>query len=154
MSEHSNKQEKKQDHTRYENKKHEHKSHDKKHEKKPEQDTNSTKKCCGEKKACSGKKWPDLKNTIQVCNGKACGGRFSEYIKTRLESDKTFYNLPKVDVVNCPCTGNCKVWPSVIFGNEEVSIYMDPARASQAMVDMFKKKKSTSTKKAIKGKWY
>jgi len=29
---------------------------------------------------------------------------------------------------------------------------MDPARASQAMVDMFKKKKSTSTKKAIKGK--
>jgi hypothetical protein len=38
----------------------------------------------------------------------------------------------------------------VIFGNEEVSIYMDPAKASQAMKDVFKHKKSTSTKKAIK----
>jgi len=99
-------------------------------------------------------KWPNLKNTIQVCNGKACSGRFSEYIKTRLESDKKFYNLPKVDVVNCPCTGNCKVGPATIFGNEEVSIYMDPAKASQAMVDMFKKKKSTSTKKATKDSAY
>ncbi len=133
------------DHEKKENKHKDHKKHDHK----------SEKKCCGDKKWCkSDKKWPNLKNTIQVCNWKACSGRFSEYIKTRLESDKKFYDLPNVDVVNCPCTGNCKVGPSVIFWNEEVSIYMDPAKASGAMVDMFKKKKSTSTKKAIKWQWY
>ena len=97
---------------------------------------------------------PNLKNTIQVCTGKACSGRFSEYIKTRLESDKKFYNMPNIDVVNCPCTGNCKVGPCAIFGNEEVSIHVDPARASAAMVDMFKKKKATSTKKADKTSGY
>jgi len=137
-------------------KKTEHKNSKKQHDKVGKKgDKKHEKKCCEKKWGCKGKnKWPNLKNTIQVCNGKACSGRFSEYIKTRLESDKDFYSLPNVDVVNCPCTGNCKVGPSVIFGNEEVSIYMDPARASQAMVDMFKKKKSTSTKKAIKGQWY
>lgn len=107
-----------------------------------------------DKKNQNTSKWPDLKNTIQVCNGKACAGRFSEYIKTRLESDKKFYDLPNVDVVNCPCTGNCKVGPSVIYGNEEVSIYMDPPKASKAMVEKFKKWKSTSTTKATKNTQY
>jgi len=82
-------------------KKHDHKTHDQKSHGKPkkEEKKKETKKHDG----------PNLKNTIQVCTGKACSGRFSEYIKVRLESDKKFYNLPKVDVVNCPCTGNCKV---------------------------------------------
>lgn len=40
---------------------------------------------------------------IQVCTGKACSERFSEYIVTRVENEKKKYNLKNVDCDTCMC---------------------------------------------------
>ncbi|USN59002.1 MAG: (2Fe-2S) ferredoxin domain-containing protein [Candidatus Peribacteria bacterium] len=67
---------------------------------------------------------------VQVCTGKTCKERFSQYILTRLQNDKELYDMHSVDVCECPCTGNCKIGPSVIIdGNVET--HMNPAKASE-----------------------
>ena len=66
---------------------------------------------------------------VQVCTGKMCSERFSSYIIDRLEKDKEFFKFDKLSVEPCMCTGNCKVWPSVIFDGE-VQTHMNPVKAS------------------------
>ena len=83
---------------------------------------------------------------IQVCTWKTCKGRFSEYILNRLESDKKFYNLKDVEVSTCPCTWNCKIWPSVMF-NSEVENGMNPVKASKMMMDKMDNNNNNNKKK-------
>lgn len=46
---------------------------------------------------------------VQVCTGKSCKGRFSNYIITRIENDKKFYKDWKdVEVIEEKCMGHCK----------------------------------------------
>jgi len=40
---------------------------------------------------------------LQVCTGKSCAGKFSKYIKTRIENDIKFYKWEKVEVSECAC---------------------------------------------------
>ena len=81
---------------------------------------------------------------IQVCMWKACSEKFSEYILTRLDSDKKFYDLDNCIVEKCPCTWNCKVWPTVVI-DWHVETHMDPAKASKMMMD--KKNHKTNNKR-------
>lgn len=74
---------------------------------------------------------------IQVCTGKACSNRYSEYIKTRLESDKEFYNHKNVVVENCMCTWNCKEWPTVYI-DKELHKRVSPALASKLVLEKIK----------------
>lgn len=83
---------------------------------------------------------------VQVCVWKACKDKFSEYILTRLESDKKFYNLHNTIVEKCPCTWNCKTWPSVVM-DWHIEKYMNPAKASKVMIDKKNNKTNKKTKK-------
>ncbi len=82
---------------------------------------------------------------IQVCTWKTCKSRFSEYILTRLESDKDFYKLGNLITEKCPCTGNCKEWPIVVF-DWEIQKYMSPTKASELMREKRNPKKKKNTK--------
>jgi NADH:ubiquinone oxidoreductase subunit E len=44
---------------------------------------------------------------IQICNGKVCKGKFSEYIMKRITQDISKFNLENVAVETCPCLGCC-----------------------------------------------
>ena len=83
---------------------------------------------------------------IQVCTWKACKEKFSSYILTRLNSDTKFYDLKNTIVEECMCTWNCKKWPSVVI-DWEIKDYMNPAKASQMMIE---KKKPANKKKPKK----
>lgn len=45
---------------------------------------------------------------IQVCTGKKCKQRWSEYILERLKNDKEFYKLNSLIIEECGCKNNCK----------------------------------------------
>lgn len=45
---------------------------------------------------------------IQVCSGKSCSERFSEYIIDRLENDVKKFELEDMEVMKSPCMGNCQ----------------------------------------------
>jgi NADH:ubiquinone oxidoreductase subunit E len=40
---------------------------------------------------------------IQVCTGRSCKSRFSEYILKRLEADKEKFELQNIDAEVCAC---------------------------------------------------
>ena len=76
---------------------------------------------------------------VQVCHGKTCTERFSEYINTRLENDKKKFNLD-IDIEKSPCMGQCKRWPNVKI-NWEIHNYCNPAKAAELIKPKPKKKK-------------
>ncbi len=46
---------------------------------------------------------------VQVCSGKSCKERFSQYIITRIQNDTKFYDDWKgVEVIEETCMGQCK----------------------------------------------
>nr|MDD3720280.1 (2Fe-2S) ferredoxin domain-containing protein [Candidatus Gracilibacteria bacterium] len=77
---------------------------------------------------------------IQVCNGKICKERFSEYILKRLERDKEKFELDNVLVNSCACMGHCKEGPNVMF-DKHTEHHMDPSKASKMMMDKINQKK-------------
>lgn len=77
---------------------------------------------------------------IQVCTGKICKERWSEYILKRLERDKEKFGLDNVLISNCACMGHCKEWPNVMY-DKHVEHHMEPTRASKMMMDKVKQKK-------------
>lgn len=75
---------------------------------------------------------------IEVCTGKSCKGRFSEYILTRIKNDIEKYKISGVDCSTCLCTGNCQKWPNVLFDGKREE-HMNPAKASKKFLDTIKK---------------
>ncbi|QFR39378.1 (2Fe-2S) ferredoxin domain-containing protein [Candidatus Gracilibacteria bacterium 28_42_T64] len=75
---------------------------------------------------------------VQVCCGKTCKSRFSEYIITRLENDKQKFNLDNLEIEESKCMGDCKIGPNImIAGNKEKG--MNPAKVSELVRAKFKK---------------
>lgn len=70
---------------------------------------------------------------IQVCRGKTCSERFSEYILKRLESDKELFHLDNIIIEACPCTGNCQKWPNIVIDGK-IEHGMNPIKASKIVV--------------------
>lgn len=75
---------------------------------------------------------------IEVCTGKSCKGRFSEYILTRIKNDVEKYGISSLEYGPCPCTGNCQKGPNVIFDGKREE-YMNPAKVSKKFLDAIKK---------------
>jgi len=75
---------------------------------------------------------------IEVCTGKTCKSKFSEYIKVRLENDMKKFEI-EGDIEFSPCMGNCKKWPNVSFNGKREE-YMNPAKASKIFLNNVKKK--------------
>ncbi len=75
---------------------------------------------------------------IEVCTGKACKSRFSQYITKRLENDIQKFNLEDMEITPCACTGNCKNSPNIIVDGKRHE-YMNPLKASQIALEKTKK---------------
>lgn len=67
---------------------------------------------------------------IQVCTGKTCSERYSQYILTRLEKEKSLFALDNLIVEACPCTGNCKDGPNILVDGK-LEIHCNPIKASK-----------------------
>lgn len=67
---------------------------------------------------------------VQVCTGKSCKEKFSNYIITRLRNDCKFYNWKNVEIVEETCMWECKKWPNIKIKNQ-VHNYVNPAKASE-----------------------
>lgn len=74
---------------------------------------------------------------IQVCTGKKCKQRWSEYILERLKNDKEFYKLNSLIIEECGCKNNCKNWPIVIVDGKEET-HMNGVKASKILLDKMK----------------
>ncbi len=83
---------------------------------------------------------------ISVCTGKACSGRFSEYILTRLKNDKTRFNIDKLFIEESPCMGKCSEWPNVKVDNN-LRNYMNPAKVAEVVMSNHKNKQKQKKKK-------
>jgi len=77
---------------------------------------------------------------VQVCTGKGCKERFSEYILTRLENDKKFYDKDSLIIEEFKCMGDCKNWPNILI-DKEIHTRVTPATASEKVFNTNKKKK-------------
>lgn len=75
---------------------------------------------------------------VQVCTGKTCSSKFSQYIITRLQNDKKKFDIKSLSIDECACMGNCKKWPNVMFDKAHEE-YMTPAKASKKVFDSLKK---------------
>ncbi len=76
---------------------------------------------------------------IQVCSGKSCSERFSEYIIDRLENDVKKFELEDMEVMKSPCMGNCQKWPNIKIESERFE-KMNPAKASELLFKKLPKK--------------
>lgn len=82
---------------------------------------------------------------IQVCNWKMCKSRFSEYITKRLNADIAKFKLENIELENCPCLGQCKVWPNVVI-DSKIENYSDPAKISKIMFEKINQRKDSKKK--------
>lgn len=76
---------------------------------------------------------------IQICTGKNCKSRFSEYILKRLESDIEMFQLKNIDVQTSPCMWHCEKWPNMKIDGK-ITHYNDPIKASKLMMEKNKQK--------------
>ncbi len=74
---------------------------------------------------------------IQVCTGKSCSSKYSEYIIKRLKSDKDFYNYDNLIIENCMCTWNCEEWP-IIYVDKDLHKKVNPSLASKLVLEKIK----------------
>lgn len=74
---------------------------------------------------------------IQICNGKMCKSRFSEYIKKRIENDIEKFDLKNIILENCSCIWQCEKWPNVIF-DWHIENQVNPTKASKIIQDKIK----------------
>lgn len=77
---------------------------------------------------------------IQVCTGKTCKERFSEYILARLERDKESFWLDNLIVDTCPCTWNCKDGPNILVDGK-LEMHCNPIKASKFALQAKQKSK-------------
>ena len=74
---------------------------------------------------------------VKVCTWKACTWKFSKYIITRLENDKKFYGIKKLDITETLCMGQCKKAPNIKIKNQAHN-YTTPAKASEIIKKEYK----------------
>jgi NADH:ubiquinone oxidoreductase subunit E len=81
---------------------------------------------------------PEKKSIVKICAGRACSGRFSDFVAERAEQEK---NLKKIDVEieRCACQGLCEKGPIVVT-NGETKMYVDPVEMGKLMKKMSEKK--------------
>ncbi len=77
---------------------------------------------------------------IQVCTGRSCKWKFSEYILKRIESDKDKFQLQNIETEVCACLWQCKSWPNVVI-DSKIENYNDPAKVSKMMFDKINQRK-------------
>lgn len=78
---------------------------------------------------------------IQVCTGKSCKWKFSEYIIKRINWDIEKFHLDNVSIESCPCLWDCKSWPNVIIDGKKEN-YCDPIKVSRIMFEKIKQRKA------------
>lgn len=85
---------------------------------------------------------------VQVCTGKSCKDKFSNYIIIRLQNDTKFYDWKNLEVLEKACMWQCKKWPNVKIKNQ-ITNYSSPAKISELVVKHIKEeiKKQESKKK-------
>lgn len=85
---------------------------------------------------------------VQVCTGKSCKDKFSNYIITRLQNDIKFYDWKNLEVVEEVCMWQCKKWPNIKIKNQ-ITNYSSPAKISELVAKHIKEeiKKQESKKK-------
>lgn len=87
---------------------------------------------------------------VQVCTGKSCRWRYSNYVITRIENDSSFYNDWKwVEVVEETCMWHCKQGPNIKLKNQIIN-YCSPTKASEVIAKHIvedNKKKNSKKKK-------
>ncbi len=66
---------------------------------------------------------------IQVCTGKRCSEKFSEYIIKRLQNDKIFYDISDIDIQQVSCMGSCESAANIKIDGT-LHHYMNPLKAS------------------------
>jgi len=77
---------------------------------------------------------------IKVCKWKTCTDRFSHYIITRLENDKSRFNLDSLIIEECLCMWQCISWPNIMV-DWNIKNYINPSKASEFLFNNKKKKK-------------
>lgn len=77
---------------------------------------------------------------IQVCTGKICKERYSEYIQARLERDKEFFSLDNLIIEQCTCLWACKEWPNMLVDGK-LEIHCNPIKASKIALQSKQKSK-------------
>ena len=80
---------------------------------------------------------------IQVCTGKSCKSRFSEYILKRLAWDIEKFQLDNIQTEVCACLWQCKMWPNVILDGK-TEHYSDPAKISKLMFEKIQTRKNSN----------
>lgn len=80
---------------------------------------------------------------IQVCTGRSCKWKFSEYILKRIEADTKKFDLQNIDAEVCACLWQCKMWPNVILDGK-TEHYSDPAKISKLMFEKIQARKNNS----------
>jgi len=79
---------------------------------------------------------------IQVCTGKMCKSRFSEYIIKRIESDIEKFKIQNISLEACPCLWSCKTWPNVVI-DWKIEKYCEWAKISKIILDKINQRKNT-----------
>jgi NADH:ubiquinone oxidoreductase subunit E len=74
---------------------------------------------------------------IQVCTGKACREKFSNYILKRLENDKENFKLDHLIVETCTCQKKCDEAPVVVIDGK-IEVKMTGIKASKLIMEKIK----------------
>jgi NADH:ubiquinone oxidoreductase subunit E len=77
---------------------------------------------------------------IKICKWKTCSDRFSQYITTRLQNDKTRFNIDNLELEDCMCLWQCKSGPNIVV-DWNIKNYTSPIKASEFALNIKKKKK-------------
>ncbi|MBT3349390.1 hypothetical protein HN954_00500 [bacterium] len=81
---------------------------------------------------------PEKKSTVKICAGRACSGRFSDFVAERAEQEITSKNLD-VKIERCACQGLCDRGPIVILDGE-TKTYVDPVEMGKLLKKFPEKK--------------
>lgn len=72
--------------------------------------------------------------TIQVCTGKTCTERYSNYLLARLRSDKAKYDQDdQIGIETCACRGKCAEAPVFLY-EKELFTRANPIKASEVFL--------------------
>jgi len=74
---------------------------------------------------------------VQVCTGKTCREKFSNYILKRLENDKENFKLDHLIIETCACQKKCEEAPIIIIDGK-IEVRMTGIKASKLIMERVK----------------
>lgn len=83
------------------------------------------------------------KEVIKVCHGFTCGSREARPILQNLKDH--FKNVDDIQVVACPCTGNCKKSNNVVV-NTDIMHWQQSNRVVQAVENKLREQRMTKAR--------